>query len=228
MAVLVATRNLVVKLQLNPAWAFMTMRTLKARLTQSRVWGSQVKWVSSVTPLIGGGGVLSHLTTSSPIRTWEWSQDWWVSEVNRVTLDFWASIANCFLSAHLTRVEPNRFALASACTMLRAEASNGKVVSVWRHANICDGAVRHQVVEEGWVDYGTLWHPHPHLLGRRMVLVVRLCRIRERWIISIRIQCETVSNSWYSDASLGETSDIVPDTLMREETVFPLSSICLI
>ena len=65
----------------------MTLRALEERSTQSRVWGPKLKWVSSVTPrilVVLFGGV-----TASPIRTWMWSRDWWVSDVNRVTLDFW-------------------------------------------------------------------------------------------------------------------------------------------
>ena len=39
-------------------------------------------------------------------------------------------------------------------------------VSVGRHVRICDGAVRHKVVKEGWGDDRTLWNPRSHLAGR--------------------------------------------------------------
>ena len=41
--------------------------------------------------------------TSSRIHTWEWSQDWWVSDLNRVTLDFWWAMTSCFSFANFTK-----------------------------------------------------------------------------------------------------------------------------
>ena len=86
--------------------------------------GSKVKWVFNVTRRILG--VLFSGATSSPIRTCGWRQDWWVSEVNRVTLDFWGTMASCLPSAHLIRVENSWFVPASASTMLGADASKVK------------------------------------------------------------------------------------------------------
>ena len=42
------------------------------------------KWVSSVTPRILG--ILFSGATVSPIRTWGWSRDWWVSDVKFLTI----------------------------------------------------------------------------------------------------------------------------------------------
>ena len=83
-----------------------------------------MKWVSSVTPRILG--VLFNGVTTSVIHTWGWSRNWWVSEVNGVMQDFWGAMASCLPSAHLTSREQSWFALASASTMLEAEASNVK------------------------------------------------------------------------------------------------------
>ena len=96
------------------ASAFMTLRALEARSTQSRAWGAKVKWVSSVTLRILG--VLFGGATASPTLIWGWSRDWWVSEVNSVTLDFWRAMASCLPSAHLTKEEHCWFALVSAST----------------------------------------------------------------------------------------------------------------
>ena len=99
----VVTNVLVVKPQLDPAKAFLTLRALEARSTQSRAWGPKVKWVSSVTPSILG--VLFSGATASPIRSWGWSWDWLVLDVNLVTLEFWGAIASCLPLAHLTALE---------------------------------------------------------------------------------------------------------------------------
>ena len=57
----------VVKLQLDPARAFMTaLKALQARSTESRTWGPKVKWVSRLTPRILE--VLFNGVTSYPIR----------------------------------------------------------------------------------------------------------------------------------------------------------------
>ena len=72
-------------------WYFSHRRALQAHSTQSRAWGPKVKWVSSVTPRTLG--VLFSGATS-----WWWSRDWWVSEVNSGTLDFWRALA---ISSHL-------------------------------------------------------------------------------------------------------------------------------
>ena len=67
MAFCVASNVSVVKPQLDPAKAFMTLRGLDTRSTQSRALGPKVKWVSSVTPRILG--VLFSGATESPICT---------------------------------------------------------------------------------------------------------------------------------------------------------------
>ena len=66
-------------------------------------------------------------------------------------------MASCLPSAHLTKEEQSGFALFSASTMLGAEASMSEVVSVGRHVNVGDRAVRHKVVEEGWGEDGSLF-----------------------------------------------------------------------
>ena len=63
----VTTKVSVLKPQLNPAKAFMTLMAFPARLIQSRASGPKVKWVSSVTPRILG--VLFSGTTLSLFRT---------------------------------------------------------------------------------------------------------------------------------------------------------------
>ena len=67
-----------------------------------------------------------HLVTNSHLRV---NQDWWVSEVNSVTLDFWAALASCFPSASLTKVEQSWIALASASTMQLKITSNCQVAT---------------------------------------------------------------------------------------------------
>ena len=138
----------------------MTVRALDARLTQSGAKGLEVKWVSNVTPWILV--VLINGTTASLIRTWGWSLDTRMSEVNSVTLDFWVVMVSCLSSAHLTR-EHSWFAFASASTMLGAEASRVKssAQDVMSKSRIGHWQSEKKVVEEGWRDDGSLLDPPP-------------------------------------------------------------------
>ena len=56
------------------ARAFMTLRALEARSTQSLAWGPKVKWLSSVTPRILGalfsGATASSIRLTSMVQSW--------------------------------------------------------------------------------------------------------------------------------------------------------------
>ena len=113
-----------------PARAFMTLRALIARSTQSRAWGPKVKWVFSVTPRIIG--VPFSGPNMWPIRTWGWSRDWWVSDV-KVKLDFSGAMASCLPSAHLTSVEQRWLAPCLGLHDAGSRSQQSEIVGVGRH-----------------------------------------------------------------------------------------------
>ena len=91
----------------------------------------------------------------------------WVSEVNKVMLDFWRAMASCFLFAHLTKSVESWLAIALASAMLGTEASNVKSsaedVMSWLGMGQSD-----KVFKEGLRDYGSLWDPaHTRRKGNR-------------------------------------------------------------
>ena len=84
-----------------------------------------------------------------------------MSEVSSVTLDFWVAMARCLPLP----TSPDKNIVCLPRLGLHA-------ISVGRHIQIWNGAVRQKVIEEGWEDDGSLWDPHPHLTGWRVVLLI--------------------------------------------------------
>ena len=81
-------------------------------------------------------------------------------------------MASCLPSVHLTREEHSWFAFASTSTMLGAEASSVKSSAQDVISKIGNWAIRHKVVEEGGGDGKSSWDPHPHLAGKRVLLLI--------------------------------------------------------
>ena len=97
------TKVSVMKPQLNPARALMmTLRALKvARHNCRHEPEEDVDFqldTHDFRVLFNGG-------TKSLIRNCGWSEEWWVSEVNRVILDFWGEMAISLPSANLASVK---------------------------------------------------------------------------------------------------------------------------
>ena len=151
---------MVVNPQFGPDKVFTTLRALETRSTQARAWGPKVKWVSSVTTRILG--VMFNKA----------SRDWWVSEVNSVTLYYCGTMASCLPSTHLTREEYSWFALASPSSMLGAEARSGKSSAYDFMSKSGIGQSETNWLKRDGGNDGSLWEPRPHLARRRMVLLI--------------------------------------------------------
>ena len=101
-----------------------------------------------------------HLVTDSHLLG---SQDWWVSEVNRFTLDFFPGS-----NGQLFPVCPPHQGgekLVSPRLILHDAASRGRqreVVGIGRHVRVRDGAIVHKVVKESWLDSRPLCNSRRH------------------------------------------------------------------